>query len=87
MHGMYGRSSRFGWLSSKESGVHRLLIANTRLSFVVFVLLLLSTLAACTTVTPPAPVTPSVLQEAPPAGDFRMRLERFFGPRPTEPTN
>lgn len=87
MHSMCAHWSRCGWLSSKESSAHRLLIANTKLSFVVFVLLLASTLAACTTVTPPAQVTPSVLQEAPPAGDFRMRLERFFDPRPTGPTN
>jgi hypothetical protein len=84
---MCGLSSGSAWLSSKESGVHRLLIANTKLSFVVFVLLLLAALAGCTTVTPPAPVTPSVLQEAPPDGDFRMRLEHFFDPKQTGPTN
>lgn len=87
MHSMCAHWSRYGWLSSKESDVHSLLIANTKLSSVVFVLLLLSTLVACTTVTPPAPVTPSVLQEAPPSGDFRMRLERFFGESQTERTN
>ena len=87
MPSMCGRSSRSVWLSKQESGVHRLLIANTRLSFVVFVLLLLATLAGCTTVTLPAPVTPSALQEAPPAGDFRMRLENFFGPRQTGQMN
>lgn len=87
MPSMCGHWSRYGWLNSKDSSVHKLLIVNTRLSFVVFVLLLLATLGGCTTVTPAAPVTPSVLQEAPPVGDFRMRLERFFGERPTEPTN
>lgn len=87
MHSMRERWSRFGWLSNRESGVHRLLIANTRLSFVAFVPLLVATLAACTTATPPAPVTPLALQEAPPAGDFRMRLEHFFAEKPTEPTN
>lgn len=44
-------------------------------------------LAACTTVTPPAQVVPSVLQTEPPHGDFRMRLEDFFEKKPTEPMN
>lgn len=57
-----------------------------RRSFVGFGLLLASTLGACTTVTPVEPVTPSVLREAPPSGDFRMRLESFFGRKPTERT-
>lgn len=69
-----------------SSGLRRSTVA-TRLSCAVCGLLLASTLAACATVTPPAPVTPSVLQEAPPVGDFRMRLEHFFDPKLIEPTN
>ena len=71
---------------AEQAGLRRSTAA-TRLSCVVCGLLLASTLAACATATPPAPVTPSVLQEAPPAGDFRMRLEHFFDPKPTAPTN
>lgn len=87
MPSMFGPWSRSAWLSRPASGAPSRSTAATRLSFAVFVLLLLSTLAACTTATPPAPVTPSVLQEAPPAGDFRMRLEHFFDPKLIEPTN
>ena len=79
--------SRSDWLSRQASSGLRRSTAATRLSCVVCGLLLASTLAACATATPVAPVTPSVLQEAPPAGDFRMRLEHFFDPKPTAPTN
>lgn len=79
--------SRFDWLSKPASSEHSRLTAATRLSYVGSGLLLASTLVGCTTATPVAPVTPSVLQEASPAGDFRMRLEHFFGPKLTGPTN
>lgn len=79
--------SRSAWLNRPASNGLSRLTAATRRSYVGSGLLLTSTLAACATVTPPAPVTPSVLQEAPPSGDFRMRLERSFGLKPTEPTN
>ena len=87
MPSMCAPSSRFASPNRPSSSGPRQSTAATRLSCGVCGLLLASTLVACTTVTPPAPVTPSALQEAPPAGDFRMRLERFFDPRPTGQTN
>lgn len=87
MPSMCEPSSRSNLRSVKASSGPRQLTGSIRLSCGVCGLLLASTLAACTTVMPPAPVTPSVLQEAPPVGDFRMRLEHFFDPRPTGPTS
>lgn len=87
MPSMCGPSSRSAWLNRPASNGLSRLTAATRRSYVGSGLLLASTLAACATVTPPAPVTPSVLQEAPPSGGFRMRLENFFGEKLTEPTN
>lgn len=87
MPSMCGPSHRSAWLNRPASNGLSRLTAATRRSYVGSGLLLASTLVACTTATPPAPVTPSMLQEAPPSGDFRMRLERFFDGKLTEPTN
>lgn len=87
MPSMCGLSSRSAWLSKLGSSVPRRSTGATRLSYVGCGLLLANALAACATATPPAQVTPSVLQEAPPAGDFRTRLENFFAEKQTELTN
>ena len=48
---------------------------------------LVISLVGCTTAMPQAQVVPSVLQTEPPHGDFRTRLEDFFGKKPTERMN